>query len=468
MVGIRSFGGYIPKTRLARDEIAKAWGSGSMGGEKAVCNHDEDSLTMAVEAGINCIEGIDPKTVDGVYFASTTPPYKEKQSSTLIATVLDLGRETITADFTDSLKAGTTALRAAMDAVKSGSAKNVVVTTADARPAEPESMFEQTFGDGAAALLISDQDVIATIEETYSIADEIVGLYRRDSDNYVRQFSTKFNSQFGYSANMVEAVSGLLKKSGAQPGDITRACLYAPDPRSLLGVAKELKLDAKTQLQDPLFLGVGDTGTPLSLMMLVNALEKSRAGDTILVASYGDGSDAMLFKVTDNIETISHRRGIDAYLKNKMSIGNYEKYVRYRNLMQKDKGTPFSSATLLWRERKQNLSLYGVKCGNCGQAQYPMNRVCLKCGKRDKMEELKMARKGKVFTFTLDYLASGPELPVPRTVIDLEEGGRIFLQMTDCDPQIVKIDTPVELTFRKIHEGGGFKNYYWKSRPVMG
>lgn len=468
MVGIRAYGGYIPKMRLARDEVAKAWGSSSMGGEKAVCNHDEDSLTMAVEASINCIEGIDPKTVDGVYFASTTPPYREKQSSALIATVLDLGRVTVTADFTDSLKAGTTALRAAVDAVKSGSAKNVVVAVADTRPAEPQSSFEQSFGDGAAALLISDQDVIATAEGTHSIADEIVGLYRTDSDSYVRQFSSKFDSQYGYTNNVVEAVSGLLKKCGAKPGDITKACIYAPDPRSLLGVAKALKLDAKTQLQDPLLMSVGDTGTPLSLMMLVNALEKANAGDTILVASYGDGSDAMLFKVTENIKKVRPRRGIDVYLKNRAPLANYDKFVSYRNLMNKDLEAVSSSATILWRERKQDLGLYGVKCGHCGQMQYPMNRVCLKCGKKDKIEEIKMARKGKVFTFTLDYLVSGPEVPIPRTIIDLTDGARIFLQMTDCKPEEVGIDTPVELTFRKMHEGGGFKNYYWKSRPIIG
>jgi len=25
---------------------------------------------------------------------------------------------------------------------------------------------------------------------------------------------------------------------------------------------------------------------------------------------------------------------------------------------------------------------------------------------------------------------------------------------------------PLELTFRRIHEGGGFNNYFWKARPA--
>jgi len=49
MVGIRSYGAYIPLYRLERAEIVKAWQSPfPVPGEKAVANFDEDSLTMAL------------------------------------------------------------------------------------------------------------------------------------------------------------------------------------------------------------------------------------------------------------------------------------------------------------------------------------------------------------------------------------------------------------------------------------
>jgi uncharacterized OB-fold protein len=69
---------------------------------------------------------------------------------------------------------------------------------------------------------------------------------------------------------------------------------------------------------------------------------------------------------------------------------------------------------------------------------------------------------------TLDHLALGMYLnvPIPRVVIDLDGGGRVFLEMTDCDPQQVKVGMPVELTFRRLHEGSDFHNYYWKCRPT--
>src|SRR5216684_2513096 len=113
MVGIVGFGSYVPSYRLPREVIAKEWGTASAGGEKAVANHDEDSLTLAVNAAINCFPSTDPARLEALFFASTTPPYREKQAAATVAAVLDTGSTVRTADFTDSLRAGTSALLAA-------------------------------------------------------------------------------------------------------------------------------------------------------------------------------------------------------------------------------------------------------------------------------------------------------------------------------------------------------------------
>ncbi len=81
MIGIESYGAYVPAYRLKREVIAAAWGLPIMPGERSVARGDEDSITMAVEAGVDCLTGMDPKSVDGVFFASTTPPYREKGSA---------------------------------------------------------------------------------------------------------------------------------------------------------------------------------------------------------------------------------------------------------------------------------------------------------------------------------------------------------------------------------------------------
>jgi uncharacterized OB-fold protein len=82
------------------------------------------------------------------------------------------------------------------------------------------------------------------------------------------------------------------------------------------------------------------------------------------------------------------------------------------------------------------------------------------------MTEQKLARSGTVFTFTIDHLAPVPELPMPMAVIDLEGGGRVYLQCTDAAAGEIAVGTPVTLTFRRLHEGGGNRNYFWKARPA--
>ena len=68
-------------------------------------------------------------------------------------------------------------------------------------------------------------------------------------------------------------------------------------------------------------------------------------------------------------------------------------------------------------------------------------------------------------SFTFDNFAGSPNPPLVATVTDVE-GARLYLQMTDVNPREVKLDMPVELTFRKMHDAGGTPNYYWKCTPV--
>jgi 3-hydroxy-3-methylglutaryl CoA synthase len=175
MVGITSFGIHVPAYRLTRDEISRAWQTRSPGGEKAVAGPDEDSLTMGVGAILDCIKH-SPQKVDGLFFASTTSPYQEKQAAAIMAAAVDLPETTRTVDFTDSLRSGTMALGSALDAVKSGSAENIIIAASDSRMGAGKSQFEMLFGDGAAAVAVGNSDVVASIEGSYSVFSELLDL----------------------------------------------------------------------------------------------------------------------------------------------------------------------------------------------------------------------------------------------------------------------------------------------------
>ncbi len=474
MAGIFSYGVYIPLWRLSRDTIAAAWGRHSFGGERSVANHDEDTVTMAVEAVFDCLVGTDRDSVDGLYFASTTEPFQEKQCSALVAAASDLKSESITADHSNSLRAGTIALRAALDAVNSGSAQSIVVTASDCRLAYPRSDYEQSFGDAAVAVLVSNLGKpIVTVEASYSISNEMYDVWRLDKDIYVQSWEDRFIIEHGYTENTYKAISGLMKKQNLSAEAISKVVLYASSVRAQQQLARRLGFDPKTQLQDLLIGNLGVCGCAHALLMLVAALEEAKTGDRLLLASYGDGSDAFLLQVTGEVDKIKQgRRGVKGSLASKKSLPSYERYLSYRGLLEPQPGEPFRlfpSASVSWRERNSSIRLHGSKCKSCGLITFPIQRVCYKCQAKDNYEEVRLSdKKGRVFTFSLDNLAGRGDDPViPQIIVESElENARIYSMMTDCDTSEVKIGMPVEMTFRRIYEGAGMYNYFWKCRPL--
>jgi 3-hydroxy-3-methylglutaryl CoA synthase len=469
--GIVGYGAYIPIYRLSRAEIVKVWGSGSPKGEKAVANCDEDSVTMAVGAGMDALKGVDTSTVDVLYFASTTAPYREKKSASIIATALDLRSDIVTGDFGNSIGSGANALRAALDAVNAGSARKALVVAADCRLPAPKSAFEMALGDGAAALLIGIEDVAATVVGGHSMSSDFIDIWRKErNDTYLRSWEDRYIVEKGYTAHLKEAIKELLRKTQVKPAEIAKAALYGPDSRSHAGLARMIGLQPE-QIQDGMFDSVGNTGAPFFLMLLVAALEKAKAGDQIMTGSYGDGADAWLFRVTDKIEGLKGRRGIEKHLASKMTLANYGTYMRFRDMMEWE-ATPLppaeSSANVFYREGKALTRGYGQTCNVCGHLQFPPQRICMWCQSKDQFVDTKIVDKvGKVFTYSLDDRAVfALDLPNIIVIADLEGGGRIYGQLTDRDPKAVSVGMEVEMTFRKYHEGSGFHNYSWKCRPV--
>lgn len=127
---------------------------------------------------------------------------------------------------------------------------------------------------------------------------------------------------------------------------------------------------------------------------------------------------------------------------------------------------PYTSLMLLERQKRENLSFHGSRCNACHFVFFPKARVCPQCGRKDNSQDHKLSRKGVVFTYTREHLYPVPEVPMIMAVVDLDEGGRFFTHLTDCEPEEVHVGMRVELTFRMFHEGGGFYNYSWKCRPV--
>ncbi len=464
MVGITRLGTYFPRRRLDRALIGTAWGSRVAPGTRTVAGIDEDALTMAVDAARACLGDLGPTGIDALYFASTSSPYAEKQVASVVATALDLPRTTAVADFAGSVRAGMTALRAALDGVRAGTLGTVLVAAADARLAEPESELEPLLGDGAAAVAVgAGADVVAELVGLASVAEEFTYLYRTDTQRYVQAAEPRFGASFGYARDLAETIGHVLRKAELPPAKVTHLALGAPDTRAAADAAKRAGCDP-TRLVPSLVPEAGILGSPEPLVLLSRALETAAPGDFILVGAWGEGADAFLFRATERLPA-ARPRPLAERLARGLAVSSYARYLRARAVLPADAPGETVTSMIEWKELKQDVRLYGSRCTACGLVQYPQAQVCLACRQRELVDH-KLAKRGTVFTFTIDHLAPVAEHPMPMMVIDLDGGGRVYLQGTDAGEGEIAIGTPVALTFRRLHEAGGNRNYFWKARPA--
>ena len=466
MSGIRAYGAYIPRTRLP---LALIQGRAAKDGgpEKAVAGDDEDVVTMGVAAALDCLGEIDRSEIDALIFASTSYAQREKQAATVVARALDLKRDVQTQDVSGSLRCGSTALENAVHAVASGASHNVLVIASDCRMGSPRGALEAKLGDGAAAFLVSDRDVIASLTGAHSVSNEFQDYWRGDGENFTHAWEDRFIIQEGYTPSMVEVVRDLLNSTGKRIEDFATTAVVSPDARSIGGVMKGAGI-SKEQLQDLLVGRVGNTGAAYGLMLLAASLERARPGENLLAASYGDGAHAMAFEVNEEIKSLPPRLGVSGHLDRRRPLKSYDSYLKSRGLgageweTTKDLGL---SATIRFRERDADIGFVGAKCTACGQIHFPKQRVCYSCRSKDSFERVRLSdRTGVVLSYTFDFFFPKAEPPTIVVITEVD-GCRIQVQMADAEPADVKLDLPVRFTFRKIHDAGGKPNYFWKALP---
>ncbi len=480
MAGIVSYGGYIPKLRLSRMGIFQTMGwfapatMAVAGGERSMCNWDEDSLTMAVAAARDCMTGMDRGKLDALYLCSTTLPFADRQNAGIVSLALNLNENVLTADMTASQKIATTGVVTALDAIKGGGKEAVLVVAADNRKTKSAYFHEMWYGDGAAALLMGNENVIAECLGSHSVSIDFVGHYRGATNEYDYNWEERWIRDEGYSKIIPEAVTALLEKCNTSADDISKFIFPCFFKREHRGIAKKLGLAGA--LVDNMHDVCGETGAAHPLVMLISALEEAQPGDKILVASFGQGSDVLLFEVTDKIKDLPARAGISGSLANRKEIMEYPKFLKFRDLIETEMGiraeAPTQTAmTTLYRQRKFILGFIGGECQKCGTRQIPSQQICVNpdCGCIKSQEPAEFADTPAVIkTYTADMLSVSVDPPNIYGMIQFDGGGRILASFTDCEMSDVAVGKPVKMAFRKkLHDKErGFHGYFWKAVPV--
>lgn len=472
--GILSFGAYVPTLRLARSAIAEAvsWAvpgvKGLARGERAVANWDEDAITLAVEAGRDCLSGL-PRHATRVQLVSTTLPFADRSNSGIVADALCLPPATATEDLAGSRRGATSALaRLARD-----TGETTLLIAADCRETRPGSVQEMNYGHGAAALLCGDGDPIAVVRGAASVHEDMVDQYRAADVDYDYALEERWVREEGYNKLVPAAVRAAAQEAGLDLGEVHRFILPA-SASVAKGVAKVLKV-TEDRLVDPLIAQVGDCGVAHPLMMLAAALESAVPGEKILVVGFGQGADAVVVETLPKLAELQGSRGPSRYLAQKRPLTNYTMFLSLRNRIDIDFGLRSerdnrTSMSAFYRRRKDVSSMLGGRCEKCDTLQFPRSQICVKCGALDSQKPESLAERiGRVKSYTEDWLAYTPLPPYIYGNVEFGDGANVMLEFTDFAPGAVAVGSEVRLVFRikDFDTRRHFRRYFWKPAPVL-
>ena len=479
-VGIHAFGGYVPRRRLQREVIAatNAWfnpGLKGLGkGERSIANWDEDAVTMAVEAARDALgsTGRDGDVIQGLYLASTSLPFQDRQNAGIVAEALHLGHSLRTLDVTGSQRAGTSALVTALQAVAGGGGP-ILVVGAEKRRTKAASPLELTTGDGAAALLIAQGGGAARLLGHATETVDFVDHYRGQNQAFDYVWEERWVRDEGYLEIVPKAVVRALDAAAVEPGAVTHFCFPSAARRVAAMLASKLGIPAAS-VRDNLQGTCGEAGAAHPLLMLVHALEQARPGDKVLVTGFGQGCDALVVEAGERLAAATPLLGIAGHLTRRREETNYQRYLAINDLVTIERGLRAevdkqTGLTTLYRNKDMLLGFIGGRCRTCETPQYPKSNVCANptCNAVDSQDDYPFSeRTATLNSHTADRLTYSPDPPAYYGMVQFDEGGRAMMDLADIDPDTeLQVGQPMRMVFRvkDYDTNRGFRRYFWKA-----
>jgi hydroxymethylglutaryl-CoA synthase len=457
---ILAVGAAAPALRLPAAEVATAWGRSGGRGRAALCAPDEDTLTLAWEAGSRALEaaGLDASAVDGLWWGTTRPPFAEGPSHAFLAAALGLVPESGGALLAGSTHSGIDALGAATDAVVAGSARVALVIASDALRPGTGTGSEARCGAGAAAIVIAAAGGAGMIGARITRHRPVVDRYRGDADTETRDLydGRLFREEIflPLTTAVVEPVTALEPRAWS-----------LPDPDGRLGATLAKQAGAGTPASSAVYAAVGDTGAAAALLGGIGALD---AAGTIAFVAYGGGraTAAVIHAERPVPGATSVARILDAG-----RDVTYPEALRARGQLVAagetiPMGVPPESAMFV-RGAEEMLGLLGGRCVDCGTISTPpsIHPHCVACG-GPKLEPVALARHGTVHTYVVNYTMPAPFVaPLPLAVLDLDDGARLMLQVVG-DGEGLTIGRTVRLVLRRYAYERGVPVYGFKAKLV--
>ena len=427
MPGVLSCGAYVPYRRLDRSAPASVVGGTPAKGERAVASFDEDTTTMAVEAARLC--GRDG--IGSLWLSTTEPTYVDKTNATAVHAALRLDASVGAYDANGSVRSVVGALRAGLS---SSAPAPALVIGSDIRGGLPGSADESSGGDAAAAVVVGDgPGVVAELIGSASVTEEFTDRWRVPGERRSRLWEERFGEQ-SYGPLGDQAWREALKSAGVESVDV--ALVAGTHGRAVARLSKSVGAN------DALTPAVGNTGAAHPLLLLTDAIERSSVGQTIALAVLSDGADVFVFRVSGDHTPV---RSVAAQVESKGAVP-YGKFLSWRGALTVEPPNRPEPARTSSSAAARNADW---KFGLVGDSGTPLSE-----------------QQGTVARFTVDRLVWSPSPPVVFAVVDFDDGTRLPCELTDVDPDAVKVGDRVEMTFRRLATSDGIANYFWKARPV--
>lgn len=311
---------------------------------------------------------------------------------------------------------------------------------------------------------------MATLDASISVSKNSVDEWCAQEDSYLRNWDVRYANTQLYTPQVSSAVSQLFAKTDLHPSDISKLVLYGHDDKTRNALAAKLGFSSE-QIVPSLYSEIGNTGNAAAGIMLASALDSAKPGERILMLTYGEGCDALLFTVTDKANTYRSANSVTALLVHKDSGLAYGKYLKWKGMIdcepQKRPAQERSALPDHYRNYRKNHNLMGCRCTECGTVVFPPQRVCVHCRSIDTMEPYGfLNKKACIRTFTIDGLSLSLDSPNFLVVIEFDGGGKMMTYLVDCKKEDIKVGMTVRPSYRKMFAANGVQTYFWKVVPA--
>ncbi|MEM3085914.1 MAG: hydroxymethylglutaryl-CoA synthase [Halobacteria archaeon] len=343
---ILSYGTYIPRNRIAVEEIAKQWGKnpddikrGLDLVEKSVPDTDEDTVTISVEAARNALRRVNfpPSRIGAIYVGSESHPYAVKPTATIVAQAIGASPQMTAADYEFACKAGTAAIQTCMGLVGAGMIPCGMAIGADVAQSQPGDALEYAASAGAAAYIIGKPDgseALAAIEATHSFTTDTPDFWRRDGAPYPHH-GGRFTGEPAYFKHVTSAAKGLFQMLGTGPGDYDYAVFHMPNGKFPARAGAELGFKREQMEPGLIVRRLGNSYSASSMIGLAAVLDIAKPGQRIMVTSFGSGagSDAFSLRVETAIEKYRGKVPTVADFSKSVRRLTYAEYAKHLELV---------------------------------------------------------------------------------------------------------------------------------------